>query len=275
MFSYDELCNYVIFHRIMLWWLFKQRRLVWIRIRIAARNGGHRCGRRLRFWRLRFARRCGRQVRIHRFASRMLDANTESGHFWTIIIRLVRDYRDCCAVLTDTRDGPDSARTSRADRPNPSPARWPNAPSCATLAWPASWTQRNSTAPVVREFDRSSSAPCVRPIDGWCRRLQRQCCKIMCVQCIEKKYDMPTKALPCPSLGSRGQRHTIARWWCSYLAWPDVTSISDSCSWSTVPRMRSMPLILPVRRWADLTEPYLSGWKINVDWTMKDINYTN
>lgn len=70
---------------------------------------------------------------------------------------------------------------------------------------------------------------------------------------------------PCPSFGNRGHRQTIARWWCSYLACPDVTSISDSCNWSTVPKIRSIPLILPVRLCADFTEPYL--WIKNEIWS--------
>lgn len=63
--------------------------------------------------------------------------------------------------------------------------------------------------------------------------------------------------LPCPSFGSLGHRQTNARWWCSYFAWPDVTSMSDSCNVSTAPKILSIPLTLPVLRWADFTEPYL------------------
>ena len=52
-------------------------------------------------------------------------------------------------------------------------------------------------------------------------------------------------SLPCPSLGRRGIRQTIARWWCSYLAEPDVTSISVGSAVSTAPKNLSIPLIFP------------------------------
>lgn len=61
--------------------------------------------------------------------------------------------------------------------------------------------------------------------------------------------------LPWPSLGRRGIRQTMDRWWCSYLADPDVTSMSVGSAVSTAPKNRSMPLILPTRRWLDLTDP--------------------
>lgn len=63
--------------------------------------------------------------------------------------------------------------------------------------------------------------------------------------------------LPWPSLGNLGILHTIARCWCSYFAWPEVTSMSWGSKVSTAPRNLSMPFILPVLLWADFTEPYL------------------
>lgn len=51
--------------------------------------------------------------------------------------------------------------------------------------------------------------------------------------------------LPWPSLGRRGILQTMARCWCSYLACPEVASISWGSRLSTVPRNRSSPFTFP------------------------------
>lgn len=154
--------------------------------------------------------------------------------------------------FTCTHAVPSIVHISLVDHRYPNLARLPNELWCGTLVWLALWILRNNVRPIFQEFDRNWSTPFGRPFDVLYMHLQR---KKYCTYCM---WMCGVANKPCPSFGNRGHRQTIARWWCSYLACPDVTSISDSCNWSTVPKIRSIPLILPVRLCADFTEPYLN-----------------